>query len=89
MYVIDRVHALTNAIYYNPDLDFFDQLVNTIPYVDTPNNNNEDGAEDLTGVEEYDNRPEIPGVPALDHQEEIPGVITPEEEEDITEVEIP
>ena len=86
--IIDRVHALTDAEVQNPALDFFDRLGNPIPYGDTPDNDNEDGAGGLTGVEEYNNQTEIPGV-ATPYQEEIPGVATPEEEEEIPEVEIP
>ena len=44
----------------------------------TPDDNNEDDAGDLAGVEEYDNQTEISGATTLDH-EEIPGVATPEE----------
>ena len=77
MCVIDRVHALADADNQNLALDLFDRLGNPIPYGDTPNNENEDYAKDLTGVEECDNK------------HEIPGVTTPEEEEEIIEMEIP
>ena len=87
--IIDRVQALTNADDQNLALDFFDRLGNPIPYGDTPDDENEDNAKDLAGVEEYENPPEIPGVTTPDCQEEIPGVKTPEEEEEITEMEIP
>ena len=82
------MHALANADNQNPAHDFFDRLGNTIPYRDTPDNDNEDDAGDLTGVEEYNNQTEIPGVTAPD-QEEIPGLATPEEEDKIPEVDIP
>ena len=77
--VIYRVHALVDADNQNATLDFFDQLVNPIPYGDTPNNDNEDNAGYPTGVEEYENQMEILGITAP-YQEEITGVSTPEEE---------
>ena len=89
MCTIDCIHALADANNQNPAHDFFDRLGNPIPYGDTPNDKNEDNAEDLAGVEECDNLTEIPGVTTPYHQEEIPGVITPEQEEEITEIEIP
>ena len=74
----------------NPDVDFFDLLGNPIPNGDTLNNENENDAKDLTGVEEYENNQhEIPGVTTQEHQEETPGVTTTEEEEEIQEMEIP
>ena len=71
------MHALADADDHNPALDFFDRLGNTIPYGDTPENDNEDDAEDIAGVEECNNQPEIPGVTTPDYKEEIPGVTTP------------
>ena len=51
-HVIDRVHALTDADNHNPALDLFDRLGNPIPYIDTPNDNNEYNAKDIAEVEE-------------------------------------
>ena len=59
---IDRVHALADADDQNPAFDFFDRLGNPIPYGNTPDDNNEDDAGDIAGVEEYDNQTDIPGV---------------------------
>ena len=72
------MHALADADNQNPDLDLFERLDNPIPYDDTPNDNNEDDAGDLAGLEECDNQPEIPGVTTPDHQEGNTGVTTPE-----------
>ena len=87
--VIDRVHALAEAGNQNTTLDLFDRLGNPIPNGDTPNDENENDAEDLIGVEEFDNQHEIRGATTPDHQEEIPGVTTTEEGEAIIEMEIP
>ena len=76
MCVIDRVHALADADNQNLALDLFDRLGNPIPYGDTPDNENEDYAKDLTGVEECDNKHEIPVVTTPYHQEVIPGATT-------------
>ena len=54
--VIDCVHALADADDQNSTLVFFDHLVNPIPYVNTPDDNNEDDAGDLVRVEEYYNK---------------------------------
>ena len=86
---IDHIHALADADDQNPALDFFDPLGNTIPYGDTPDDENEDDAEDLAGVEECDNQPEIPVVTTPDHPEEISRVTTPEDEEEVTYMDIP
>ena len=87
--IIDRMHALADADDQNPDLDFFDRLGNPIPYGNNLNNNNEDYAGDLAGVQAYKNQMEIiPRVKTSD-QEEIPGVATLEEEEEIPEEDIP
>ena len=88
--IIDRVHALSNSDNQNPAHDLFDRLGNPIPNGDTPDDENENNAGDLTGVEEWDNNQyELPGVTTQDHQEETPGVTTTEEEEEIQETEIP
>ena len=66
--IIDRVHALANADDHNPAPGFFYRLGNPIPYGDTPDNYNEDNAEDLAGVEGYDNQTEILGVTTLNQE---------------------
>ena len=68
MHIIDRVHALSDTDDHNPALILFDRLGNPIPYVDTPNDDNEDDAEDLAGVKEYDNQTEIPGMKTPDQE---------------------
>ena len=75
MRVINRVHALADADNHNPALGFFYRLGNPIPYGDTPDDNNEDDAGDLAGVEECENQTEVPGV-TTPNQEEISGVTT-------------
>ena len=49
--VIDPDHALADANNQNPALDLFDRLGNPIPNSDTPDDENKNGAEDLTGVD--------------------------------------
>ena len=84
--VIDRLHALTDTNKQKTALDFFECIGNPILYGDTPDDENEEDAKDLAGVEECENQPEMPGVTTPYHQEETPGVTTPEEEEEIMEI---
>ena len=56
------MHGIADTDDQNPTLGFFDRLGNSIPYGDTPDEDNEDNAGDIEGVEEYDKQTELPGV---------------------------
>ena len=83
------MNALANADDHNPVLDFFYRLDNSIPYGDTPDDNNGDNAGDITWVEEWKTKRKSKGATTPDYKEEIPAIKTPEEEEKITELDIP